>query len=181
MRDLTGEQASDADLLQGVAGGDRAAFRALHERYNGPVHGFALRLVDAPERADEVANDTMLAVWRGAARFEGRSKVSTWIFGIAHRVALKTLRRGGVERGEVAVEAATDIGDDGPPTADTALYHAQVRRALAALSAEHRRVVELTYYHGHSVAEVAALIGVPPGTVKSRMHEARRRLRERLG
>lgn len=175
------EKASDADLLDGVAGDDGAAFRALHARYHGPVRGFAQRIVDAPERAEEVANDTMLAVWRGAGRFEGRSKVSTWVFGIAHRVAHKALRRGGVERGEVGADAAAEIADERASAADTALYHGQVRAALEELPIELRAVVELTYYHGRSVSEVAELIGVPPGTVKSRMHTARRRLRERLG
>ena len=181
MRDLTDGGTSDAELLAGVAGGDRAAFRALHDRYRGPVRGFALRMVEVPERADEVANDTMLAVWRGAAGFEGRSKVSTWIFGIAYRIGRRAMRRGGAEREEVAADSVAELGDAGTPSPDTALYHAEVRRALAGLPFEFRVVVELTYYHGHSVVEAAEMTGVPPGTVKSRMHEARRRLRERLG
>lgn len=178
--DMSGE-ASDADLLEGVAGDDRAAFRQLHARYHGPVHGFAMRIVDAPDRAEEVANDTMLAIWRGAERFEGRSKVSTWIFGIAYRTAIRTLRRKGVERREVGADAAAEIADESTPTPDAALHHAEVRAALAELPGELRTVVRLTYYEGHSVTEVAELTGVSPGTVKSRMHRARRRLKERLG
>jgi RNA polymerase sigma-70 factor (ECF subfamily) len=178
MRDDGTEEASDADLLGRVAAGDRTAFRALHARYQGPVHGFASRILGAPDRSDEVANDVMLAVWRGAARFEGRSKPSTWIFGIAYRIALKARRRRGRE---VVAEAMAEPVDETTPAPDTALFHGQVRGALAELPIELRAVMVLTYYYGRSVTEVAELIGVPPGTVKSRMHTARRRLRGRLG
>lgn len=180
MRDHGTEEASDVDLLGRVAAGDRAAFRALHDRYHGPVHGFASRILGTPERADEVAQDAMLAVWHGAARFEGRSKASTWIFGIAYRIALKARRRRGVERGAVEADAAAKLADEATPAPDAAFLHGQVRGALGELPIELRAVVVLTYYYGRSVTEVAEMIGVPPGTVKSRMHAARRRLRERL-
>ncbi|MGF1551447.1 MAG: RNA polymerase sigma factor [Paracoccaceae bacterium] len=180
MLSATSEGIGDAALLDGVAGGDAAAFRTLFERYYPAVHGFAARITGTPETADEVANDTMMAIWTGAERFRGGSKVSTWIFGIAYRTAHKALRRKGVERGRVAVDEAYDLADETALPGETAVYHREVAGALAALPTELRTMMQLTYYYGYSVAEVAEVSGCPPGTVKSRMHEARRRLKEVL-
>ena len=170
----------DEAVLRRVAAGDRAAFDLFHARFHGPVRGFAERITGAGDRADEVASDTMLAVWNGAAGFEGRSRVSTWVFGIAYRIALKSRHRDRRERSHVAIDEAAALPDPAAVPAEVALDRGKVAAALRALPLELRAVMELTYFYGHTVADVAAVIGCPPGTVKSRMHAARRTLREAL-
>ena len=95
-------------LMRLVADGDRAAFATLHRRVYAQVYRFSLRMVRTPDRAEEGANDTMVAVWSSAARFEHRSKVSTWIFGVAYRTALKSLKRHRFERRHVDIDAMPD-------------------------------------------------------------------------
>ena len=175
------DESRDAELMAGVARADEAAFVALDARYREPVRGFALRIVGAPERADEVVNDTMLAIWNGAERFEGRAKVSTWIFGIAYRIAHKAVRTTAIERASVALEETAPLVDRSAPAQDVEVFRDQVRAALGELPVELRTAVELTYYYGYSVADAAEVTGVPAGTVKSRMHAARKRLRAALG
>lgn len=180
LREPKARPPDDAALLDGVARADRAAFRALFDRYHAPVHRFAYRLTGGADRADEVANDTLMAVWNGAAGFEGRAKPSTWIFGIAYRLAHKSLRRKGVERGSVDIEAAAEIVDESVTAPDEAAYHKEVGAAIGTLPTDLKAVLELTYFNGHSLNEVAEIVGCPLGTVKSRMHEARKRLKEKL-
>ena len=170
----------DERLLRLVADGDRAAFAALHRRRYAHVYRFALRMVHAPDRAEEVANDVMVAVWRGAARFEFRSKASTWMFGIAYRVALKSLRRNKFERNQMEIDAMPEIEAKGVATVEQAFDRASVAKALAALPTELKAVVELTYFQDLSYAEIGEILSCPVGTVKSRMHAARARMREVL-
>ena len=175
------DDSGDVELVAAVARSEEAALVALNERYREPVRGFALRIVGTPERADEVVNDTMLAIWNGAERFEGRAKVSTWIFGIAYRLAHKAVRTTAIERASVALEESAPLADRSAPGQEAQVFGEQVRAALGALPVELRTVVELTYYYGYSVADAAEVTGVPAGTVKSRMHAARKRLRAALG
>lgn len=170
----------EADLIAAIAQGDMAAFRALHSKYHGSVFGFAMRLVRAPDRADEITNDTMLAVWKGAKSFQGRSKVSTWIFGITYRIAMKTVRRNRHERGHVDIHDGPELADEGPDAVEVLFNRQQVSKALATLSVDLRAVVELTYYYGLSYPEISEVLNCPVGTVKSRMHAAREALRKVL-
>lgn len=172
--------ARDRALLGRVAAGDVAAFRALHARYRRPVLGFARRMVRSDDAAEQVAGDTMLAVWRGADRFEGRSKVSTWVFGIAFRTATKAVRGAGRHPSHAGLDDAVEVPDAGVPSAEMRLDALRLREAMDRLPPEMRAVMILTYLYGHSVGEVAAIAGVPPGTIKSRMHAARARLKEAL-
>jgi RNA polymerase sigma-70 factor (ECF subfamily) len=124
-----------------------------------------------------VLNDTLLVLWQRPDSFDGRSKLSTWIFGIAYRKGLKALSR---------LDLPVD-GDDAEEPADSApgpeqrLGQAQVRErlrsAMAELSPEHRAVVELCYFHDMAYGEIADIVGCPPETVKTRMFYARKRLR----
>ena len=170
----------DVDLISAIANGDRAAFRALHRKHHSAVNGFALRMLRAPDRAEEVTNDTFLAVWKGAKKFESRSKVSTWIFGIAYRIAQKSTRRYWFEKSHVGFEDVPEIEDETPDGVEALFTQQRVARALATLPLDLRTVVELTYYYGHSYPEIAEIVGAPVGTIKSRMHAARARLREEL-
>jgi RNA polymerase sigma-70 factor (ECF subfamily) len=171
------QAASDAILLERIACGDRAAMRLLFARYRVDAYRFILRIVKDPSAADDLTADVFLEVWRTAGRFEGRSSTRTWLLGIARLKALSLLRR--PRHAQLDEEAAAEIADLACNPAD-ALEHqdrrAIIRKCLARLSAKHREVIDLVYYHEQSVADVAEILGIPGGTVKTRMCYARRRL-----
>ncbi len=177
-----GTDSADADLLRTAAGGDVEAFRTLFDRYYALVYRFVLRIVRRPELAEEAANDSFLEVWRGAGRFRGESKVSTWIYGIARHKALRALRVMG-DSLHVDLEAAEEEADpaQNPHSAAEAWQRRDlVRKALAKLTMEHRAVVELAFYHGLAYSEIAGVLGCPENTVKTRMFHAKRRLAQAL-
>lgn len=182
---MSRHQTSDRDLLRRIASRDRHAIRELYERYYRRLFAYVFRVTRDTEVVEEVLNDVMLAVWRQAARFEGRSRPSTWIFGIAYHKSMKALRR--QHRQPVA-------DDDGPEPDDLATRSqpgpeslmarrelaSALGRALATLPPEQRSAVELTFFHGFSYREIAEIAECPVGTVKTRMFHARRKLRELL-
>jgi RNA polymerase sigma factor (sigma-70 family) len=170
----------DERLLRSVAGGDRQAFRELYGRYYRRVFGFVFKMVRRPELVEEVVDDVLLAVWRGASGFDGRARPSTWILGIAHRQALKAMARER-RRQEPLPAQPPAPPPEGPETVMARREAAgALGRALAQLSAEQRAVVELAFFEGLSYREVAEVVGCPENTVKTRMFHARRRLRELL-
>lgn len=166
----------DEDLIRRIADGDRTAFETLYRRYYRRLYGFVGRWIDQPETVEEVIDDVLFVVWTDAARFAGRSKVSSWIFGIAHHQTLGRLRK---TRDEASLDAAPE-----PHGADRELDRLELRdslvQALESLSAEHRAVVTLTYYEGCTYREIADILDCPVNTVKTRMFYARRQLREAL-
>jgi RNA polymerase sigma-70 factor (ECF subfamily) len=159
----------------------RDAADALYRAYHPRLTRFLDRMLRRPPLVEEVLDDTMLVVWRGAQRYNGTSKVSTWIFAIAYRTALKALRR----LDEAVEDAADDVHASLEPGPEQRLDERQVReqlrKALGALPAPQRAVVELTYYHGIAYREIAAIVDCPVDTVKTRMFHARRRLKALLG
>lgn len=171
--------AQDAALLRRIAGGDRAAFEALYRGYLMRLDRFLQRMLRRPALIEEVINDTMYVVWQRAGSYTADSKASTWIFGIAYRKALKAL---------AAIDDPVETDDNEEPrdetTAADALIQSELRllldEAIARMTAEHRAVIELTYYHGCPYREIARIMGCPVETVKTRMFYARRRLRELL-
>ena len=173
---------SEAALFEGVRLGDRRSFEELYHLYHRRLYGYLLRMTGRRELVEEGINEVMFVVWKDARRFRRQSRLSTWIFGIAYRQAMKLLQRTEREERdfpEEAVEAAT------PRDPSAELDRRQLRwnldRALAKLSPEHRAVVELTFFHDHSYREIAAIVGCPVNTVKTRMFHARRKLRQVLG
>jgi RNA polymerase sigma factor (sigma-70 family) len=171
-------------LLRGCAEGDLRAFEELYAGYYRRLFGFALRVTRRAELVEEIVNDVLLAVWREAGRFDGRSRVSSWIFGIAWRQSLKALERDR-RRTALEAEAARDLDHFDPSPGPERAAEARessgaLRRALAALSPEQRAVVELTFFEGLSYPEIAGILDCPVNTVKTRMFHARRRLRELL-
>ncbi len=151
--------------------------RVLFARHNVRVFRFIQRMVSSDTTAEELVNDVFIEVWRNAGRFEARSQVSTWILAIARFKALAALRRRPC--GEVdddAFEMMQDPGDDPETAVAKTERNALLRDCLKRLSAAHREVIDLVYYHEQSTDEAANIIGVPPSTVKTRMFYARKRI-----
>ncbi|MEM9333662.1 MAG: sigma-70 family RNA polymerase sigma factor [Pseudomonadota bacterium] len=150
---------------------DAGAFERLYDSYRRRLGPFMFRFVRDTAANEEAFNDIMLTVWRKASSYNGRSRVSTWIFGIAYRQCLKTLRQlkrepGGDDSVEVAVDETRSLERQD-----------LVERALEGLSVEHRLVIELSYFAGHSYQEIAAIADCPENTVKTRVFHARKRLK----
>src|SRR3954471_14543681 len=176
-----GEPSSDEMLIARIAGGDRLAMQTLFARYRTPVYRWLLRLVGNETVAEDLLSDVFLDVWRQAGRFEGRSAVSTWLLAIARFQALSALRRRtDVELDEEAAEAIEDTSDNPEVALGKKDKSAVIRKCLVKLSAEHREIIDLVYYHEKSVEEVAAIVGIPENTVKTRMFYARKRLADLL-
>lgn len=166
--------AEDGALVARVGRGEAAAFRDLYERFADRVFRYALTLLRNRHLAEDVVQETMVAVWQGASRFAGRSQVSTWIFGIARHQAYRLLRD--EAKGERMASEPLCFPDPSP----AAEREDRVQKAVATLPPEQREVVFLAFYEGLPYEEIARLQGVPEGTVKSRMFHAKRRLAEVL-
>ncbi len=166
-------------LLRRIAAGDRQAFEKLYRCYFPRLTRFLERVIRNPHGVEEVLNDSMLVVWRKAATFNGQSKVSTWIFAIAYRKALKAMKR--FDEPLAADEQTFESPEPGP---ESQLLQRQrsalLLQQIGRMSAEHRAVIELTYYHGCAYREIAQIMGCPVDTVKTRMFHARKRLRQFL-
>lgn len=155
--------------------------QVLFARHHVRVFRFVLRLVRDEATAEDLISEVFLDVWRQASRFEGRAAVSTWLLAIARFKALSALRRKPEQ--ELDDETAETI-EDTADTPDVVLEKkdksAIIRKCLTSLSAEHREIIDLVYYHEKSVEEVAEIVGIPENTVKTRMFYARKKLAELL-
>lgn len=170
-----GSDQREVQLLRLVADGDRAAFQTLYLAYHRRLARFLTRLTRHYDVAEEIINDTLWIVWCKAGQFRAESQVSTWIMGIAYRRALKALRqRPTVTLPDPLHDELRDAGEDPQHTQE---LHEWLDQALEHLPPEQRLVLELTYYLGHSCAEIAAIMDCPVNTVKTRMFHARRKLR----
>jgi RNA polymerase sigma-70 factor (ECF subfamily) len=171
----------DEVLIGRIAKGDRLAMQVLFARHHVRVYRFVLRLVRNEAAAEDLISDVFLDVWRQAGSFEGKSQVSTWLLSIARFKALSSFRkRREAELDEAAAEEIEDDSDDPSVTLQKKDKADALRACLAKLSPEHREIVDLVYYHEKSVEEVAAIVGIPEGTVKTRMFHARKKLSEIL-
>jgi RNA polymerase sigma-70 factor, ECF subfamily len=172
---------SDEVLIGRIANGDRLAMQVLYARYHVRVFRFVVRMVRDESTAEDLISEVFLDVWRQAGRFEGRSAVSTWMLSIARFKALSALRRRPEqELDDQVAEAIEDTADDPHTALEKKDKGAILRKCLTGLSAEHREIIDLVYYHEKSVEEVAEIVGIPENTVKTRMFYARKRLAELL-
>jgi RNA polymerase sigma-70 factor (ECF subfamily) len=175
------QETDDRRLIARIAGRDQAAFRVLVQRHQLHVYRFLLRVVRNEAVAEELANEVFMEVWRNARRFEGNSALKTWVLSIAHHRALSSLRKRREEPwNEELAHAIAEDADNPEVAAQKQDKSAVIRRCMNALSAEHREIVDLVYYHELSIAEAAAVVGIPENTVKTRMFYARKRLSELL-
>jgi RNA polymerase sigma-70 factor, ECF subfamily len=168
------DERAERTLLARTAQGDESAFRLLYDRLAERVFRYVFTLLHDRHLAEDVAQETMVIVWKQAGTFEGRSKVSTWVFGIARFRALDILRK--EKRGQRVPETVLVEPDPAPAVED----RERTLRAIKTLPEEQREVVFLTFYEGLSYGEIAGMLGIPEGTVKSRMFYARRTLAEAL-
>lgn len=173
-------QAPADELLIGrIAQGDRLAMQVLFARHHVRIYRFVLRLLRDEMAAEDVIGEVFLDVWRQANRFEGRSAVSTWLIAIARFKALSMLRKRRDDAlDEQTAEAIEEPSDDPELAIAKRDKGEKLRACLAALSRDHREIIDLVYYHEKSVEEVAQIVGIPENTVKTRMFYARKKLGE---
>lgn len=171
------DNARDLDLLGRIGRGDRGAFEDFYRNYHGRLARFLARLTPQHTLVEEVVNDTLWTVWRSATAFRGSSLVSTWVMGIAWRCGLKALRRGG---GEVLALPEDDAGVPASEPFAEQETREWIRQGLRQLPVEQRTALELVYYFGHSLEEIAEIMDCPVGTVKGRLFHARIKLRNLL-
>ena len=169
---------SDAhrDLIDAIAKRDRAALAALYRDLERPVYRFILSKMNDPHEAADILQDVFIEIWRSAERFEGRSAVKTWVFGIAYRKSIDAIRR----KGRIDLTDAPPEQEDDSPDMASCIAASQeaehVRACLETLSEGHRSVVGLTFYDDMSAPEISSVTGIAEGTVRSRLHHAKRLL-----
>ncbi|HEY6275223.1 MAG TPA: ECF RNA polymerase sigma factor SigK [Streptosporangiaceae bacterium] len=172
-----------AGLLAQVAQGDPVAFEAVYDQVAAPVFGTVRGVVRDPSLSEEVTQEVLVEVWRAASRFDpGKGSAMAWVVTIAHRRAVDRVRseQRSAERNRRAATALIAY-DDVAETVQGNLDRERVRCCLGTLTQLQRQAVTLAYYGGYTYREVAALLGVPAGTVNTRMRDGLIRLRDCLG
>ena len=176
---------SPDDLLVRVAGGDQAAFSELYDQLAGRVLGLVVRLLRDRAQSEEVTQEVFLEVWQQAAKFDrGRGSAASWVLTMAHRRAVDRVRaaqsahdrdtRVGIRDHETAFDQVTE-------SVEIRIEHERVSRALARLTEFQRQAVTMAYYGGYSHSEMSEILGVPLGTVKTRLRDGMIRLRDEMG
>lgn len=173
------------ELLARVARGDTPSFEVLYDRVANSVFGVIRRVLRDPSQSEEVTQEVLVEVWRSATRFDpSRGSASTWIHTMAHRRAIDRVRsaQSATDREQrVAVRDHVTAYDEVSEKVEARLEQEQVRRCLQGLTELQRESVTLAYYSGYTYAEVADVLDVPLGTVKTRMRDGLIRLRDCLG
>jgi RNA polymerase sigma-70 factor (ECF subfamily) len=170
----------ERELIDRAQAGEAIAFERLAEQHAARLWRYALALGKDGHWAEDLAQETLVEAWRSLARFDGRCQFSTWLYGILRHRFLK-----GRGRQNATTLTAPDVLGQVTSTASTPSRSAEasedarrVRRAVASLPEEHRLVVELRFFAGATLDEIAAVLGCPLGTVKSRLHHALEKLRQ---
>ncbi len=175
------EDEENLKLLQRVAVKDKVAFESLYARFYPQLTRYLSRMMRRPDMVEEVVSDTLFVVWEKAGQFQGRSKVSTWITGIAYLKGIKALDKlkSMPEQHADQIHEHEDIEETRDLINRIGLEE-WLTSGLDKISADQRSVVELTYFSGHSYQEIAEIMQCPVNTVKTRMFHARRRLAKLL-
>ena len=177
----TPRQALDDTLIEAIAAGDGSAMQVLYARHHVRIYRFALRFVNDQAAAEDVVNEVFLNVWCKARSFRRRSQVATWLYALARHKAIDLLRRRSPDVWDVEPCQSIDETADDPDTALVKKQHGSILLdCLSRLTLAHREIIDLVYYHGKTIEEAAAIIGVPRNTVKTRMFYARKHLVELL-
>jgi len=177
------ESLDDQQLLDRIAGHqDKSALAELYNRYRHSLGSFLRRKIYQDKLVEEVYNDVMMTVWQKAGSFRGESKVSTWIFGVAYRICMSHSRKE-MKHTKNKTEIEFDTLEAKPEEtydSSTSDMIDQLRVATAKLSDNHREVIELSYFHGHSMTAISEIVGCPVNTVKTRLFHAREKLKSSL-
>lgn len=180
-RPVPATHSADTALVRAVAAGDKAALKVLYLRHRDRVYRFVLRLTGQEATADEIVNEVFLEVWRHAERFNGKSQVATWLLAMARFKAISQYRRH--SEGPLDQDALALIADpsDGPVASIEKRERSDiVQKCLKKLTPIQREAINLIYYQGKKIEEVAQSTGTPVSTVKTRLHYARSRMAELL-
>ena len=170
---------TDEEVLASIAGGDDHGLAELYDRYGRLAYGLAYRVLRDQALAEDAVQDAFLAIWRSADGYRReRAKPSTWILTLVHRRAVDLVRREDRRRAERLEETPEVAGPTVPEEADLRETRTAVQAALRKLPDDQREALELAYYGGFTQSELAERLGVPLGTVKSRMFAGLARLRE---
>ncbi len=168
-------QKQDLDLIRRMASGDENAMRELYATYGQRLYAYALRLTNDPAAAEDVTQETLVVAWRTAGSFRGEGRLIAWLLGIVHHNAMKSLRHISQPLGTLGETLPA-----GNPSLEEQAQAEEMKRwvhkGLQDLSTEHRAVLELVFYQGLTLHEVAEICDCPLGTVKSRLSYARRHL-----
>jgi RNA polymerase sigma-70 factor, ECF subfamily len=176
------DDGSDVERVRRAVSGDRSAFAEIYRRYHAAVYRFARLMSGSPTTAEDITQETFTALLRDLHRYAAhRSRLSTYLYGVARNLTRSRLRR---ERRFVRLEITEDnepISSQDPSSAlEEMQEHDRLRRIIAQLPSRYREVVILCGVHGLSYAEVAAILGTPVGTVRSRLFRGRRAIATRL-
>jgi RNA polymerase sigma-70 factor, ECF subfamily len=171
--------ASDGELISRVGSGDRSAFEALYRRYARPVFGLALRKLGDRGRAEDAVQETFASVWRAAASYRPeRGPGAPWLYAVARNAIVDN---GRIRREPPVARVEDTASDETPPDrAELSWIAWRVHGALAELPENERIVIELAYWGGRSQSEVAEMLGIPLGTVKTRTRTGLSRLADKL-
>ncbi|NKX54757.1 ECF RNA polymerase sigma factor SigK [Arthrobacter sp. E918] len=173
------------DLIRRVALGDEAAFEALYDAVSPTVFGLVRRIVRDPAQSEEVTQEIFVEVWQQATRFDAdRGRALSWILVMAHRRAVDRVRasQASTERDlRQGIKEYQDSYDDVQESVETKLEAERVLKAMESLTAAQQEAIRLAYYGGYTHQEVANLLRVPVGTVKTRIRDGMIRLRDKLG
>lgn len=177
---MPGSGHDDAALLRAVARGDRSALRDLYDEHAPWLVLRLSRRCHDPELVDEVVQDTFLAVWRSAAKWDGRGEVAAWVWGIGVRRLVDALRRRPRATVLLDDDAALGLSPSAEEQVLLGVEHGDLAGAYARLSPELRAVLQATVLDGLTTKEAGRLLGLPTGTVKTRVMRAKAALREDL-
>jgi RNA polymerase sigma-70 factor, ECF subfamily len=173
--------AADDELVRAVANGDRTALELLYRRHAPWLAGRLAARTSSRDLAEEALQDTFMAAWRGARGYHGSGEVPAWLWGIARRRLASLARR--QPHGSLSLDTAGERVDPAAGPEEAALGQdasARIRRAVAHLPDEQRAAITAVVYQGQTVTQATQATGVAEGTIKSRLHRARRHLRKEL-
>lgn len=172
----------DTQLLLRIASGSQDALAEFYRLFESQVYAFALSRLNDPHACADIVNEVMLAVWKGAERYQGNAKVRTWLLGITHHKVVDRLRKKNRYDYE---ELDSEIPDGTTPSATSVIEQSQdadkVRECVDKLSDAHKQVVHLVFFEDLSYGEIAETVGCPEGTVKTRVFHAKQLLKRCLG
>ncbi len=171
------DKANEDKLLKKVAQKDAKAFEELFELTSKKIFFYLYRLIQNKETAEDIHVEVYAAVWKNAAKFKGKSKVTTWMFGIARNLALNELRKKYNENQSIYQPVKDENSYKAYNKFDRQQY---IQEALLKVSAKHREILDLAFFHDASYAEIAQLLAIPENTVKTRVYYAKAALKEEL-